>query len=179
VQLENPVTQARADVLVTPAFVRTMAAYNAEMNRRIHGAAQRLPDAARRQMRGAFWGSIHGTLCHLLWGDQMWMSRFDAWPKPQVHQRESAALIENFDELQVARCDADARIASWAQRVDESWLAGELVWYSMSVKRELRQPIGLLVTHFFNHQTHHRGQAHAMITAAGERTGDTDLPFVI
>jgi uncharacterized damage-inducible protein DinB len=63
--------------------------------------------------------------------------------------------------------------------VDESWLAGELVWFSMSLQRELRQPIGLLVTHFFNHQTHHRGQAHAMITAAGERTGDTDLPFVI
>jgi uncharacterized damage-inducible protein DinB len=54
-----------------------------------------------------------------------------------------------------------------------------MVWYSMSVSRELQQPTGLLVTHLFNHQTHHRGQVHAMITAAGEKTGDTDLPFVI
>jgi uncharacterized damage-inducible protein DinB len=177
--VEISVTQAREHVLVTPAFVRTMAAYNAEMNRRVHGAAQRLPDAARRQMRGAFWGSIHGTLCHLLWGDQIWMARFDGWPKPQVHQRESANLIVDFEQLQAARFDADARIQSWAARVDESWLAGELTWFSMSMNRELHQPISLLVAHFFNHQTHHRGQAHAMITAAGEKTGDTDLPFVL
>ena len=67
--------QSASDVFVGPAFVRTMAAYNAEMNRRIYTAAQRLPERERRLARGAFWGSIHGTLCHLLWGDRMWMSR--------------------------------------------------------------------------------------------------------
>ena len=79
--------------LVNPAFVRTMAAYNAEMNRRLYEAAARIPDAERRKDRGAFWGSLHGTLCHLLWGDQMWMSRFDNWPKPTVMQKQSATLI--------------------------------------------------------------------------------------
>ena len=172
-------TQARASVLITPAFVRTMAAYNAEMNRRIYGAAQRLSDAARREPRGAFWGSIHGTLAHLLWGDQVWMSRFDGWPKPNVRQSDSASLIEDFNELQAARFDADARISDWAQRTDESWLAQDMVWFSTSKSREMRQPISFLVTHFFNHQTHHRGQVHAMITAAGEQTGDTDLPHVL
>ena len=163
--------QHASDVLVGPAFVRTMAAYNAEMNRRIHAAAQRLPDLERRQPRGAFWGSIHGTLCHLLWGDQMWMSRFDGWPKPTVIQKDSATLVDDFGELARMRLDADARISSWASRVTEVWLAQNEVWFSQSVNREMRQPRSLLVTHFFNHQTHHRGQAHAMITACGEKTG--------
>jgi uncharacterized damage-inducible protein DinB len=164
---------------VNPAFVRTMAAYNAEMNRRLYAAAGRLSDAERRQARGAFWGSIHGTLCHLLWGDQAWMSRFDNWPKPAVPQKESAGLVEDFAELARLRIDADDRISEWAQRVDEAWLATDLVWFSQSAQREMRNPRGFLVAHFFNHQTHHRGQAHALITAAGEQTGDTDLFLVV
>src|SRR5713101_933367 len=99
--------QSVSGPLVSPAFVRTMAAYNAEMNRRIYAAAQRLPESARRLPRGAFWGSIHGTLCHLLWGDQMWMSRFDGWTKPAVIQKQSATLVDNFDELRRLRVDAD------------------------------------------------------------------------
>ena len=82
--------------MITPAYVRTMAAYNAEMNRRLYTAAARLSDTERRQPRGAFWGSIHGTLNHLLWGDRQWMSRFDNWPKPDVAIKQSAGLIEDF-----------------------------------------------------------------------------------
>ncbi len=165
--------------LVNPAFVRTMAAYNAEMNRRLYAASARIPDAKRREDRGAFWGSIHGTLCHLLWGDQAWMSRFDDWPKPAVIQKQSATLVEGFDELRRLRVEADGKISDWAGRVTDSWLTEDLVWFSPSVNRELRKPKSLLVTHFFNHQTHHRGQAHALITAAGEQTGDTDLFLVV
>jgi uncharacterized damage-inducible protein DinB len=164
---------------IGPAFVRMMAAYNAEMNRRVYAAASRLSDADRRQPRGAFWGSIHGTLCHLLWGDQSWMSRFDGWPKPAVIQKESAGLVTDFAALQALRAEADAKISSWADRVDEAWLGQDLVWFSPSVQQELRRPRTLLVAHFFNHQTHHRGHAHAMITAAGESTGDTDLFLVV
>jgi uncharacterized damage-inducible protein DinB len=167
------------DASVRPAFVRTMAAYNAEMNRRVFAAAARLPDAERRRPRGAFWGTIHGTLCHLLWGDRIWMSRFDGWPKLAVIQKDSAGLVEDFAELHRLRVDADEKIAAWADRIDEAWLAGDMVWFSQSAQKELRQPRAFLVTHFFNHQTHHRGQAHAMITAAGEQTGDTDLFLVI
>ena len=121
--------------LVNPVYVRTMAAYNAEMNRRLYAAAERIPDAARREPRGAFWGSLHGTLCHLLWGDQMWMSRFDDWPKPTTAQKQSATLIESFDELRRARVDADGRISSWAARVTEAWLAEDQTWFSASVQR--------------------------------------------
>jgi uncharacterized damage-inducible protein DinB len=156
-----------------------MAAYNAEMNRRLYDAAARIPDPARRQQRGAFWDSLHGTLCHLLWGDQMWMSRFDGWPKAAAIQRDSATLVADFDELRRLRGDADQRISAWAGRVTEEWLGEDQVWFSSSVQRELKQPRSFLVTHFFNHQTHHRGQAHALITACGEKTGDTDLFLVV
>ena len=120
--------QHSASALVNPGFVRAMATYNAEMNRRIYGAVDRLSEEARRLPRGAFWGSIHGTLCHLLWGDRMWMARFDGWPKPTVAQRESATLIADFEELFRARIDADERISDWARRVTELWLAEEQVW---------------------------------------------------
>jgi len=165
--------------LVNPAFVRTMAAYNAEMNRRLYEASARIPDAERRRDRGAFWGSLHGTLSHLLWGDQAWMSRFDNWPKPAVVQKESAKLVDDFDELRRLRIDADSRISDWAGRMTDNWLAQDMVWFSSSVQKELRSPRSFAVTHFFNHQTHHRGQAHALITACGQKTGDTDLFLVV
>jgi len=164
---------------IRAGFVRMMAAYNAEMNRRIYAAAGRLSDTERQRPRGAFWGSIHGTLCHLLWGDQMWMSRFDAWPKPATVIKDSAGLIHDFAELNAVRVDADKKISAWAARVDDVWLADDMVWFSQAAKKEMRQPRSMLVAHFFNHQTHHRGQLHAMLTAAGENTGDTDLFLVI
>jgi uncharacterized damage-inducible protein DinB len=165
--------------MIQPDFVRAMAIYNGEMNRRFLGAAGRLPDEARRLPRGAFWGSIHGTLNHILWGDTVWMSRFDGWDKPAVSQKDSASLIEDFAALQRARADADGRILAWSERVTAEWLAGDLVWFSGSAGHQLRRPRGLLVVHFFNHQTHHRGQIHAMLTTAGERTGDTDLMLIV
>src|SRR5437660_9439950 len=154
------------DAMITPAYVRTMAAYNAEMNRRLYGTAARLSNAERRQPRGAFWGSIHGTLNHLLWGDRQWMSRFDNWPKPDVTIKQSAELIDDFAALSAAREKADSDITHWASKVDEPWMTKDMVWFSAAAGREMRAPKGLLVAHFFNHQTHHRGQVHAMLTAA-------------
>ncbi len=165
--------------MITPAYVRTMTAYNAEMNRRLYGAAAGLSDDERRASRGAFWGSIHGTLCHILWGDRQWMSRFDDWPKPATPIKQSAGMIEDFSQLAVAREQADADIGRWADKVDDAWLGEDLVWFSGAANREMRAPKRLLVTHFFNHQTHHRGQAHAMLTAAGRETGDTDLFLLV
>ncbi|MGC2203629.1 MAG: DinB family protein [Stellaceae bacterium] len=165
--------------MITPAYVRTMAAYNAEMNRRLFGAAARLSDAERRQPCGAFWGSIHGTFNHQLWGDQQWMSRFDNWPKPGVAIKQSAGLIDDFAALHAEREKADAGISRWAAKVDDAWMNEDLVWFSGAAGREMRAQKGFLVTHFFNHQTHHRGQVHAMLTAAGQETGDTDLFLLI
>jgi uncharacterized damage-inducible protein DinB len=165
--------------MITSAYVRTMAIYNAEMNRRLYGAAAHLSDAERREPRGAFWGSIHGTLSHILWGDQQWMSRFDNWPRPTTPIKESAGMIADFARLSTEREQADAGISSWAANVDDEWLAEDLTWFSGAAGREMRAPKGLLVSHFFNHQTHHRGQVHAMLTATGQETGDTDLFLLV
>jgi uncharacterized damage-inducible protein DinB len=152
-----------------------MAAYNAEMNERLYSAAARLDDSVRRADRGAFWHSIHETLCHILWGDQIWMSRFDGWDKPAPSTKGGSDMIRDFEVLRAARRSADSKICDWADRVDDAWLAKDLTWFSGAANREVTMACGLLVVHFFNHQTHHRGQAHALITASGEATGDTDL----
>lgn len=156
-----------------------MAAYNAEMNRRLYAAADRLPEKSRQADCGAFWSSIHGTLCHLVWGDQIWMSRFAGWPKPAAVQRDSASMIPGWEALRAARVQADTAIQTWAAEVSEGWLQQDLIWFSGAAQAERRAPRSFMVMHFFNHQTHHRGQAHALITAAGEQTGDTDLPAVV
>jgi uncharacterized damage-inducible protein DinB len=165
--------------MITPAYVSLMAEYNAEMNRRLYAAAGRLTDAERKTDRGAFWGSIHRTLTHLLWGDTQWMSRFDDWPKPEVPGKQSADMIDDFATLCARREKADADIVAWAGRVDDAWLASDLVWFSGAAQKEMHGKKGPLVVHFFNHQTHHRGQVHALLTACGQETGDTDLFLVV
>lgn len=165
--------------MITPDFVRTMALYNSEMNRRIYAGAAQLTDAQRREDRGLFWKSLHGTLCHLLWGDRQWMSRLDGWPPNTIPNPQSPTLINDFDELRNERVKADAKIEDLARRVDEAWLAEDLVWWSGSAKKEMRKEKRGLMVHFFNHQTHHRGQAHAALTMCGVDPGDTDLFLVV
>ena len=165
--------------MITPAYVRTMARYNSEMNRRLYAGAARLSDQQRKADRGLFWKSLHGTLNHLMWGDRQWMSRFDGWPANTVPNPQSPTLYEDFDALRAERIKADARIEDLAGRVDQAWLDADLVWWSGAAKAEMRRPKGPLMVHFFNHQTHHRGQAHAALTACGVDPGDTDLFLVV
>ena len=164
--------------MITPAYAKTMARYNAEMNRRIYGAAARLSDVERRAVRGAFWGSIHGTLNHILWGDQMWMSRLTGSAPPPVGIADSASLHAGWAVLKAERSSFDQTIIDWAAAIEPSWLAAEMTYYSLAVQREVTKPRWVLVTHLFNHQTHHRGQVHCLLTQAGERLSDTDLPFM-
>lgn len=165
--------------MITPPYVRTMAAYNAEVNRRWYAAADMLTDDQRRADRGAFFGSLHATLCHLVWGDMTWMHRFAGWPRPDVPSQFGPTMIAGWAELKATRTDLDARLIAWAATVSQDWLDGDLSWFSGSLQRDLVMSRALLVTHMFNHQTHHRGQAHAILTFYGARTGDTDLPFVL
>lgn len=165
--------------MITPAYVRTMARYNSEMNRRIYAAAARLSDEQRKADRGLFWKSLHGTLNHLMWGDRQWMSRFDGWPANTLANPQSPTLFADFDELRIERVKADARIEELAGRIDQAWLDADLVWWSGSAGKEMRRPKGPLMVHLFNHQTHHRGQVHAALTACGVDPGDTDLFLVV
>ena len=165
--------------MITPEYIRIMAQYNAEMNRRIYAGSAQLTDAQRREDRGLFWKSLHGTLNHLLWADRQWMSRLDGWLPNTIPNPQSPTLIHDFDELRNERVQADARLENFASRIDEAWLSEDLVWWSGSAKREMRKEKRGLMVHFFNHQTHHRGQAHAALTMCGVDPGDTDLFLVV
>jgi len=165
--------------MINPGYLRLMAAYNAEMNRRLYAAAERLTDQQRKADGGAFWVSIHGAFNHILWADRMWLARFQGQAIPPVAMAQSSTLIDDFDTLKAARVEADRAISDWAAGVTDAWLASELSWRSMVLDRDITAPRSLLAMHMFNHQTHHRGQAHALLTRAGEKTGDTDLPFVL
>jgi uncharacterized damage-inducible protein DinB len=161
--------------MISVEHVRTMARYNAWQNRSLYGAADTLSETARRQDRGAFFGSIQGTLSHLMWGDQQWMSRFTTVEKPNGSGKDSPTAYPDWDVLKAERTRFDGVITDWAEKLDQSWLNGNVRWYSGLAKADLEKPAWFLVTHFFNHQTHHRGQVHAMLTAAGAKPDDTDL----
>ncbi len=89
--------------MITSDYVRTMASYNRWQNESLYGAADTLTDAQRKEQRGAFFGSIHGTLNHLLWGDQMWMSRFAGTPRPKGKRpADSTAECETWDDLKAS-----------------------------------------------------------------------------
>ncbi len=165
--------------MITPAYVQTMARYNRWQNGSLYSAASRLTDAERRENRGAFFGSVHGTLCHLVFGDRAWMWRFtkDETLRPIIKSTaETATFIQGWDALQAERVVMDTRIAAWAASLTPADLAGDLTYVSVAAGHQSTKPMGLLVIHMFNHQTHHRGQAHALLTGFGLSLEDTDLP---
>ncbi len=164
--------------MIDGAYVQRMARYNRWQNENLYGVADRLPDEERRRERGAFFGSIHKTLNHLLWGDRAWMSRFADVPKPAGGIPESVSLYSDWDELKNERARFDRKIMDWADEIDPLWLAADHTYYSGAAKREVTKPRWVLVTHMFNHQTHHRGQVHCLLTQAGGKPHDTDLPFM-
>jgi len=161
--------------LVTPVWCRIMARYNRWQNGAAFAAAGTLDASVREAQQGAFWGSIRGTLAHLLWADHMWMSRLDGWEKPKIGLADSAGFVTDWAELRSKRQITDARISRWAQGLTEAALVQDLTWFSGASGREVTMPVGLCAAHLFNHQTHHRGQVHAMLTAAGAETAPTDL----
>lgn len=161
--------------MIDVAYVQRMSRYNRWQNENLYGVADRLSEAERRKERGAFFGSIHNTLSHLLWGDRTWMSRFAGWPKPEGGIPQSVSLFPEWQNLKAERSDSDAKLIDWADNLDPAWIKSDMTWFSGAINREVTKPHWQLVAHFFNHQTHHRGQVHAMLTQAGGKPHDTDL----
>jgi uncharacterized damage-inducible protein DinB len=156
-----------------------MARYNRWQNRSIYDGGDKLSDAQRKENRGAFFGSLHGTLNHLLCGDMLWMHRFAGTPPPRARNTaETMNEHESWADLKAARAAVDETVIKWTDGLTPDWLAGDLTWYSGVMARDMTAPKWLLVTHFFNHQTHHRGQAHCLLTQFGVTPEDTDLPFM-
>jgi len=156
------------------------------MNEAIYAAADRLTDEQRRRDMGAFFGSVHLTLTHILIADRVWLERFgcnrsvweflDAEGKPMRVRAFAADLYPDFSVLRSERVRTDAAIESWAAALRADDLDVELE-YSTSSGETWRHPLWWSITHFFNHQTHHRGQVTTLLKQCGVDPGVTD--FVI
>jgi uncharacterized damage-inducible protein DinB len=144
-----------------------MASYNRWMNERLYALCASLPDAERKRDRGAFFESIHGTLNHILLGDRIWLGRFVGRPIAVVSMDQE--LYSDFSELRAERERSDREIASWAASLTADALGRSLEYGSS------RRPLWLAVVHFFNHQTHHRGQLTTLLSQIGIDPGVTDL----
>lgn len=146
--------------LVTRRY-RTFAAYNAWANQRLLAAASRLSNEQYRAARGAFFGSVHGTLNHLLVGDRLWIRRLTGSGMEPAGL--DAILFETLAELAPARTAEDARIAAYVDGLDAATLAAEHSYVTVNGTR-FSQVLATILDHVFNHQTHHRGQIHCLIS---------------
>jgi uncharacterized damage-inducible protein DinB len=161
-----------------------MADYNRWMNRRLLDAAATLPADALTLDRGAFFGSILGTLNHLAVTDSLWLLRFDApghwdrlreaidWlPRPRTLRDTLAA---DLPALSALRERLDDLLVAWSDELIFNDLDRVLAYRNMAGESQHRQ-VGPLLSHLFNHQTHHRGQATTLLMQAGADPGVTDL----
>ena len=164
--------------MITGAYAREMARYNHWQNNQLKSFLKALSDEELARDRGAFFGSIMGTANHLLWGDWIWISRFDKGPGPGCSVPATAAIYTGMADWLPLRDTIDARIARWANTLGDDVLSGSFTWYSAAKENDVTKPYGQSVIHMFNHQTHHRGQLHQMLTEAGSQAPVSDLVFL-
>ncbi len=164
--------------MISASYLQQMAGYNHRQNQSLYREADLLSEEQRREDRGVFFGSIHRTLCHILTADQIWMSRFDNWDMPDVRGGKSPDWITGWAELKDVRQASDDRLPQWGERIKDTDLQGDLTWQSGIAGEDDSAPTWALVTHMFNHQTHHRGQVHGMLTGFGMVPDETDFEFM-
>jgi len=162
--------------MATASHAHLMAQYNEWMNSRLYALCASLADTELRKDRGAFFQSIYGTLNHIVYGDLAFMSRFTG--DPAVVPEPGADLFGTFARLRAQREALDRRILVWSESLSASWLA-ETLTYASKIDGQTRTVAKwTLVTHMFNHQTHHRGQVTTLLSQMGLDVGSTDIPFM-
>jgi uncharacterized damage-inducible protein DinB len=155
------------------AHYRMFGHYNAWANNRLYEAAARLSTEQYRADRGAFFKSVHGTLNHLLATDRIWMQRFTG--EGEAPNRLDAILFETFDQLHAAREAEDRRIVDFVDGLDDVRIAGTIKYRRVTSPEQFEQPMAPALAHWFNHQTHHRGQVHALLTGLVGQAPELDL----
>jgi uncharacterized damage-inducible protein DinB len=154
---------------------RMFAGYNAWANARLYAAASGLSDEQYRADRGVFFCSLHGTLNHLLATDRIWMQRFTG--QGTAPERLDTILHQDFESLHAARQAEDACITRYVRALDDSALSGSISYRRVSTPEPQVQQLAPALAHWFNHQTHHRGQAHAVLTGLRSAAPELDLLF--
>jgi uncharacterized damage-inducible protein DinB len=163
-------------MMITPQYCELMSRYNRWMNERLYALCADMSDDERRRDRGAFFGSIHGTLNHLLWGDRMWLGRLVG--SPCAYPAFGADMFAEFDVLRRERAETDQALTAWASNVSAESLSSPLEYTSAVDGKTRRLPTEVAVVHMFNHGTHHRGQLTTLLKQAGIDPGPTDLPWL-
>jgi uncharacterized damage-inducible protein DinB len=158
------------------AYFRMLARYNRTANERLYGACAALSDVEYRKERPGSFGSVHGLLNHLLVGDRIWMERFQG--RGTETPPLATILFETFVDLRAARTEGDVRIVRFFDSIDEGFLSGSLE-YVNNRGRHYVDDVPVAVAHFFNHQTHHRGQVHVMLSQAAIAPPNLDLHRII
>jgi uncharacterized damage-inducible protein DinB len=128
-----------------------------------------------RADRGAYFKSVHGTLNHLLVTDRIWMQRLTG--EGAAPDRLDAILFERLEELRVAREAEDRRIVGFVEALDDHRLAGTIKYRRVSSPEQFEQQLAQALAHCFNHQTHHRGQVHALLTGLVGHAPELDLLY--
>ncbi|MEM7445041.1 MAG: DinB family protein [Pseudomonadota bacterium] len=165
--------------MITLEFAKTMARYNRWQNESVVAAASRLTDQDRWRDRGAFFRSIAETLNHILWDDRIWLARF-AGNEKMVLEIGSRHPYTDTPRKWISygreRAALDDELVAWADGLSEADLARSIFWTRGEEAVETK--LGFNLVHMVNHQTHHRGQVDAMLTAAGVKPGPTDLQML-
>lgn len=174
---------------MTPQSLSVLAHYNRWMNQRLYEAAETLPELEITKDRHAFFGSIFHTLTHIAVADTIWLHRFaqhpdsasslrgilSGFPAPSSLRQQ---ISDSFAGLKVYREAMDSIIMDWAGALTTAQLSSNFTYKNMAGQSASKQ-FGLVVLHFFNHQTHHRGQVSTLLFQAGVDVGVTDLLAVI
>jgi uncharacterized damage-inducible protein DinB len=144
------------------AHWQMFAAYNRWANALIFEHAARLSDEDYRADCGVFFKSVHGTLNHLLVADRIWMQRITGANASPM--RLDAILYDAFQDLREARVAEDRLIIAFVEGLDEAALSRWFRYRAISAAVEFEQELASALAHWFNHQTHHRGQLHGLLT---------------
>lgn len=164
---------------MTPEYARTLSRYNRWMNEKLYAVAEQMTDAERKADRGAFFGSIHRTLNHLLLTDRVWLGRFDGVTLQEGEMGPGGIrsldqeLYSDFAELRRERVRTDDAIDAFVATLTDEKLRGPLRYLRRGNVNE--SPLWQVVAHLFNHQTHHRGQVTTLLMQSGHDPGVTDL----
>ena len=162
--------------MISVEYCRLLARHNRWMNERMYAAASAMTDEERKRDRGAFFGSLHRTLNHILWGDRVWLGRFVGAPFEVAAY--GADMHPSFEELARERETADTMILDWAGKLTPAWLDGTLSYRRSSDGGRRELPAWIAATHLYQHAVHHRGQATTLLMQAGHDMGATDLPYL-
>ena len=156
-------------------YATAMAAYNRWMNDRVYALCEGLDEAERTRDLGAFFGSVHNTLDHILWADEALLVRLG--DELRTIERYSPPMIADFTMLSKRRREVDQSITDWARSVDDDAIQEPYQFVSVLYGRSRVMPRYVLAMHLFNHQAHHRGQLTTLLSQLGHDVGITDLPW--